>query len=127
MIKKIKETPNIILNTLDAFWVILLSIVANYLISLELNFKWEVERSIVCKLVVLFFCVISYAYPYFKFKKNYNIADEKDKRNLFDYEQGKTEERHRIDYFLWSSFNCRIFWWFLVFLLLMGCFVYHCK
>lgn len=105
LLKKLSESPAIFLNTFDTFWVILLSITANYFISLEWHYRWEISWPKVFKLLSLALCIIFFAIPYFSFKRNYILADEKDKRNLFDYEQGKTEKRHRIDFFLWKSFN----------------------
>ena len=116
-IKLIKERPglpDIIMITLDTLWVLLLSIFARILLDLHLDVHSDFDCNKLLKFSYMISCVISYAILYFKFKKRYELAKDKDKENFITTGGGITGMRKRVEYYLWHLLKLRFFFWFLI-------------
>lgn len=121
MRNRLKESPFIILNTLEALWVILLSIVGNYIMSLKINFCWTIDWVCVCKLVSLALCVLFLGITYYRFKESYITAEKKDKENYDETKDKNNKKRRRTPFFFWRVYNVMNFLYLLfgvIFLLL---------
>ncbi len=103
----LKENPSIILNTLEALWVILLSIVGNYVMSLKINFCWAIDWVSIFKLISLALCVLFWGITYIRFRDSYNRAEKKE--NYGETNGKHNRDRKKIDHFLWRIFDSKDF------------------
>lgn len=112
--------PEIISKTLDALWVLLLSVMGRVIMDMHLDLKSDLDYCAIARIVILTLCIILYGCFYFDFQKHYKYAEEKDKENQKKYLEDKGTERKRIPYYLWQSIH-----WshFLLLLIPAGLFV----
>lgn len=113
-IKKKKSIPGIISKTLDALWVLLLSVMGREIMFIHIDIHANWDYNAILKIVVLAFCLVFYAVYYYRFQKYYKIAEEKDKENFKRVNDNLDIERKRINYFLWNRIKLRFLFWFLI-------------
>lgn len=127
MLRLIKENPSIlaiISKTLDALWVLLLSVMGREIMSIHLDIHSEWSYSVIIRIMILIICLFVYSIYYNQFQKAYRIAEEKDKENLIAVNNNSNTPRKRINHYFWISDKRPSFLWFFLFAIFFVVFLY---
>lgn len=119
LIELIKKSPKTILVTLEAVWVILLSLMGRFMFFVNLDIHGTINLKQIIEFGILFFCIVAYGRAFIQYKGCYEISSEKDKKNFSEWLVDTTIERKRIDYYLWPALDKSKFLFRLLLFVLM--------